>query len=355
MMKKIFSLLRQTVIISLITFGFTEVVFRIYHKINPSFMFYDPSSYNRWRGKPLSTDYDFQLNSRGFKDVEFTKEKAEGTYRIIGIGDSFAYGGIPYKHNFLTLLESKLNQDSQQSIELINMGIIAIGPKDYLSLFVNEGLELNPDMLLLSFYIGNDFSDNYKSKQDRKLLTVQSSYVLSFFDFMIKVNSKFEGNLYHHGIEYREDLPTVPDDFHLQEAKNRSYIFIKNLEKTDFLEHFNDAFSDLLKIKEICDRQNITLVVVLMPDEVQVIKPLREKVITNYNFSPEQFDFRQPNKLLSQELNKYNISHLDLVEEFVNTGSETVLYKPNDIHWNIAGNKLAAEVIYKYLSGKKFP
>ena len=281
MMKKIFSLLRQTVIISLITFGFTEVVFRIYHKINPSFMFYDPSSYNRWRGKPLSTDYDFQLNSRGFKDVEFTKEKAESTYRIIGIGDSFAYGGIPYKHNFLTLLESKLNQDSQQSIELINMGIIAIGPKDYLSLFVNEGLELNPDMLLLSFYIGNDFSDNYKSKQDRKLLTVQSSYVLSFFDFMIKVNSKFEGNLYHHGIEYREDLPTVPDDFHLQEAKNRSYIFIKNLEKTDFLEHFNDAFSDLLKIKEICDRQNINLVVVLMPDEVQVIKPLREKVITN--------------------------------------------------------------------------
>ncbi|NEP06887.1 MAG: hypothetical protein F6K34_19930 [Okeania sp. SIO4D6] len=50
-MKKNFSILRQTAIISLITFGLTEVTFRIYHKINPSFMFYDPSSYNRWRGK----------------------------------------------------------------------------------------------------------------------------------------------------------------------------------------------------------------------------------------------------------------------------------------------------------------
>jgi len=150
-------------------------------------------------------------------------------------------------------------------------------------------------------------------------------------------------------------LPTVPDEFHLQEAKKRSYIFIKNPKKTDFLEHFNDAFSDLLKIKEICDRQNITLVVVLMPDEVQVIKPLREKVITSYNFYPEQFDFRQPNKLLSQELNQHNIYHLDIVEEFVAAGSETALYKPNDIHWNVAGNKLAAEAIDKYLSHEFFP
>ncbi|NEN90401.1 MAG: SGNH/GDSL hydrolase family protein [Okeania sp. SIO3H1] len=354
MMKRFFSILRQTAIISLITFGLTEVTFRIYHKINPSFMFYDPSSYNRWRGKPLSTDYDFQLNSRGFKDVEFSKQKAEGTYRILGIGDSFAYGGIPYKHNFLTLLESKLNQDSRQPIELINMGIIAIGPKDYLSLLVNEGLELNPDMVLLSFYVGNDFSDNYKSQQDRRLLKVQDSYVFSFFYFLIKVNSKFEGNLYHHNIEYREDLPTVPDDFHLEEAKKRSYIFFKNPEETEFKEHFNDALGDLLKIKEICDRRNITLVVVLMPDEVQVIKELRDKVVASYNFTPDKFDFRQPNKLLSQALIRNNIYYLDIVEEFVTAGTQTPLYKPNDIHWNIAGNRLAAEVIDKYLSEEFF-
>jgi len=26
------------------------------------------------------------------------------------------------------------------------------------------------------------------------------------------------------------------------------------------------------------------------------------------------------------------------------------VYKPQDTHWNIAGNELAAEMIYKYLS-----
>ena len=44
---KIFLVIRQTLIISLITFGLTEITFRIYHKINPSFMFYD-TTYNRW-------------------------------------------------------------------------------------------------------------------------------------------------------------------------------------------------------------------------------------------------------------------------------------------------------------------
>ncbi|MDX6290636.1 MAG: hypothetical protein QOH42_2435, partial [Blastocatellia bacterium] len=36
---------------------------------------------------------------------------------------------------------------------------------------------------------------------------------------------------------------------------------------------------------------------------------------------------------------------LDLYDAFSVAASSTVLYKPNDSHWNIAGNKLAAETI----------
>ena len=39
------------------------------------------------------------------------------------------------------------------------------------------------------------------------------------------------------------------------------------------------------------------------------------------------------------------IPFLDLLPAFVEAGQRTRLYKPRDTHWNLAGNRLAAEVI----------
>ena len=112
--------LRQAAIIAAIIFILTELALRAYNAIDPLPVFYD-SSYNRFRGKPFSPDYDFHLNSHGFKDVEFSTQKAEGTFRILGIGNSFAFGVVPYNYNYLTLLKKSLNQDGKK-IEVINMG-----------------------------------------------------------------------------------------------------------------------------------------------------------------------------------------------------------------------------------------
>ena len=124
----------QAFIILFITFALAEVTFRIYNSIKPSPIFYS-TSYNRFRGKPFSSDYDsFHLNSRGFKDVEHSTQKAAGTFRILGIGDSFAFGVVPYTNNYLTLLKDKLNRNGKR-VELINMGIPGTDPADYLSGF----------------------------------------------------------------------------------------------------------------------------------------------------------------------------------------------------------------------------
>jgi hypothetical protein len=36
------------------------------------------------------------------------------------------------------------------------MGIPATGSRDYLTLFVDEGIQLHPDMVIVSLFIGND-------------------------------------------------------------------------------------------------------------------------------------------------------------------------------------------------------
>lgn len=352
-MKKTFSILRQIAIVSAIAFVLTEITFRIYHRINPSFMFYD-TSYNRWRGKPFAEDYDFRLNSRGFKDVEFSQQKEKRTYRIIGLGDSFAYGVVPYQHNYLTLLEEELNNNNKSKIEVLNMGLIGTGPKDYLSILVNEGLALNPDMVLLSFYVGNDFIDNRITAKERKILSDRDSYVISFVRGLIKIYSQYQGHVYFtKDDKYEDEGATFTDEVYLQQTQERSLIFNRNPVEPEFFQNaFNDALGDLLKIKEICDYKNITLVVVLIPDEVQVSPILQQKVIEAFRVSPDAFDFQLPNKLLRAEFEKHNINYLDLFDNFMVVNPQVSLYKPNDTHWNIAGNELAAEVIDNYLSEK---
>jgi hypothetical protein len=343
--------LGQVVLIGGITFILSEITFRIYNKINPTFVFYD-YSYNRWRGKPDAEDYDFKLNSQGFKDVEFSIKKDPQTYRILGIGDSFTFGVVPYRYNYLTVLEKQFNQ-AGKAVEIINMGIPGMGPRDYLSILSNEGLELNPDRVLISFFIGNDFSDNDLSKNVRR---ENSSYVVEFFRSLIKLQQNYEGHIFNpkERGDYQDNQPTFTEEHFLEIEQERSlqYVTYQDAEER-FKELLADAVADLKKIKELCDHQNIALTVVIIPDEVQVNSELQTKIIERFELDdPSLIDFKLPNRLLQAELQKSNIDSIDLLDYFIQASQQQRLYKPLDTHWNIAGNQLAADVIQKQLGQK---
>ncbi|VXD24935.1 conserved exported hypothetical protein [Planktothrix serta PCC 8927] len=351
-LKALTKILGQTALIALITFVMSEITLRIYNKINPSFVFYD-SSYNRFRGKPNAPDYDFKLNSQGFKDVEFTVEKPAETYRILGIGDSFTYGVVPYQYNYLTVLEEKLNKSGQKT-EVINMGIPGMGPRDYLSILVNEGLKLNPDRVVLSFYIGNDFLDNYMTAN---LRTEEKSYMIALIKSMIKIQSNYKGKVLNPTtVQYNDNLPTFTDEKYLEDTINKSNMFVRNPADGMFKGFVDDAVKDLIKIKQICDSQNIPLTIVIIPDEVQVNSQLQKQVKQAFDPNNQNLlDFEISNRLLTEQLQQANIDYLDLLPDFKATAQKTPLYKPNDTHWNIAGNRLAAELITQHLTAKNQP
>ncbi len=55
-------------------------------------------------------------------------------------------------------------------------------------------------------------------------------------------------------------------------------------------------------------------------------------------------------RMLSRDLENMKVKQFDLLEPFKQASTREPLYKPNDTHWNIAGNKLAAEVIGNHIS-----
>jgi hypothetical protein len=341
-LKTVWRVTRQTLLVLLITAVLAELALRFFNYVRPTFVFYD-NTYNRFRGKPNSPDFDFHLNSKGFKDVEFKTEKEADTYRIVALGDSFAFGVVPYKHNYLTLLEEDLTQNGKKT-EVINMGIVGTGPKDYLALLVNEGLTLKPDLVLVSFFVGNDF---FIEHQDRKLYSY--SYLASFINYLFTLKAGYEGEVLFPNKDYDDQASTFTDAKFVQIESDRSEIYRK--QNKQFETDLSDALNNLVQIKQQCDSHGIALTVVLIPDEVQVNRSVQTRVleVKAFNSKPEDFDFTLPNQKLMASLKDNGIDSIDLLDPFSSSGSQTVLYKPRDTHWNIAGNKLAEELIAAYL------
>lgn len=334
--QKVKTVFIQFVIIFFVAIALGEIVFRLYNSYYPSFIFYN-ASYDRFRGKPFADDWDFKLNSQGFKDKEFS-EKNNNVYRIIGIGDSFSFGVVPYKYNYLTLIESQLLSENINA-EVLNMGIPSIGPKDYLSLLVKEGLNLQPNMILLSFFIGNDF-------YERKKL-FEYSYIASFINYIINIRTKYEGIIPHGKAEYCDHCPNFDHDEYLKIAYSKSPIFLK--ENSILKEKQKNALYYLKEINNICKKNNIQLIVVIIPDELQINTSLQQEVKQLFypNIKTDKWDFSMPNRNLSKELYKLNIDNIDLYEHFSKSNQQ--LYRPRDTHWNITGNKLATSIIQKYI------
>ena len=107
----------------------------------------------RFRCEPGLVRFGFACNSRGFYDTEF-RRKASGDEKrlIVAIGDSFNVGMVPHAWHFTTICEELLGA------RVYNMGVPGIGPPDYLTLLVEEALPLDPDLILIGVFVGNDLN-----------------------------------------------------------------------------------------------------------------------------------------------------------------------------------------------------
>jgi hypothetical protein len=103
----------------------------------------------RMRRRPGEFHLGFPCNSGGHYDDEFVKRKP-GEHLVVTIGDSFSLGIVPHDYHFTTVAERILG------FPVDNMGIAATGPPEYLTLFVDEALPLDPDLVVIDLFVGND-------------------------------------------------------------------------------------------------------------------------------------------------------------------------------------------------------
>ncbi len=97
----------------------------------------------------------FRVNSRGFNDDE--PRKNQGCL-VTAVGDSFTVGVVPHEFHFATVAERALG------CPIYAIGVCAVGPEEYALLEREEALPLDPDVVLVDLFVGNDIVDNLRGR-----------------------------------------------------------------------------------------------------------------------------------------------------------------------------------------------
>lgn len=105
----------------------------------------------------------FKINSLGLRGPEVTENKPSNTLRILGLGDSFAFGeGVRDEDTFLRRLEHSLNANPVNGalVEVLNAGTQGYNSRDEVLYLEHRWLKLAPDVVLISFYLNDAYTDD---------------------------------------------------------------------------------------------------------------------------------------------------------------------------------------------------
>lgn len=313
-----------------------EVSLRMLNAAYPSAIFYT-DAYSRYRGRPGAPFFDGRLNAGGFNDVEHDLAKPVGAYRIVALGDSVAFGVVPYRANYLTLLEADLR--TRQPIEVVNLGVPGTEPRDYLAVLVDEGLKFQPDLVLVNFFVGNDFETSARRLYERSYAATALQFIWTMWGRGVPAMVRFDTE----GAVYDDDAPTFAFERFLEVEVDRARIY--GADGAALAPALDRVVAVLGEMRDLSRRIDADLLVAIIPSEVQVDAALQAQVVQAWHTEAGAFDFALPNRRLTEALNRAGIAHVDLLPAFERDGRQRRLYKPRDTHWNLAGNRLAASVL----------
>lgn len=116
-----------------------------------------------WRtttfGQPLS------INALGLRGPATTRAKAPGSRRLLLLGDSFVWGFRVGDAQVLSAALQRRLAGARPAVEVLNGAVSGWGTDQQFLYLFSEGLALEPDLVLLFFFLPNDPINNANAMQ----------------------------------------------------------------------------------------------------------------------------------------------------------------------------------------------
>ncbi len=307
-------------------------------------------------------------NQFGFNDRDYPLQKTPGVFRIVVAGDSFSWAG-GREGNYTALLETMFERrDGSHKIDIVNTGYPGTHTGEELAMLKKYGLQYNPDLVVLGFFVGNDFVD---ADPDRKRIVVNGAYVdisksreHKFLGYPIIPQSRlllFLEQKYRVYAETKraateargqpEQPGTFSEETYLSIERSRLEFFNSSpASLKQWQANIDYIFQSISEMDALLKSRNVKFVVAIYPDEFQVNGTVLKTIFEKYKLKPEDYDLNLAQNLLKSFLQSKEIPFIDFLDRFRAEGKQRELYSLRDTHWNGAGNQLAADILFEDLA-----
>ena len=323
----------------------------------------------RNRLPPGTVVFGFPLNAGGHNDSAFFRKRPPERLAI-AIGDSFSIGSVPRPLHFTSVCEERLG------LPVYNMGAGGVGLPEYLHLLVEEALPLDPDVIVVDVFVGNDLSvwtrplvdvhrglrrwlerdhvllhlvprrlsriareRRLRAAADGRVARVQGQDVAAAPGEIADLSRTFP---------WVED-PTLEQGTLSEEAYLRAETY--HAQGTCDLDEAALSRVGELLLQMQAAAASIPLLVLIIPAEFQVEDEVWRRV--EPRLSGEAHDRDRAQRLLAGWLRAQGIPHLDLLPVLRAVrplaDGRRHLYHLRDTHFNARGNRIVGEALAEFL------
>jgi hypothetical protein len=326
---------------------------------------------------PFAERDGYVLSSRSLATPEWAEAKPAGTRRLLLLGDSFTAGRFPVARHWTTLAATDLAERTGAPVEPIRLAVPGTGPQFQLRLFEIAGAHLAPDLVVLAFFVGNDFFDELggafvRGPLDRIALALRArSLAWRLAGNVTRLASGLaprprspdrgatdavagRGGYEVAGFarDYDETLPSFREDaYRAIEAERLSLCVAR--EAGRFATRLARVLETIDQLDARVRASGARFVVMLIPDEYQVDPAVFAAAARHAGMAPADYDLDRPQRELARALDARGIPVLDLLGPSRRAAADASLYVPRDTHWNTAGHRLAAAELARFVAERR--
>jgi lysophospholipase L1-like esterase len=269
-------------------------------------------------------------NSLGNRGGECSHDKLPGTFRILGLGDSYTFGaGVEYEDTYLRILEKLLNKSNLSgslSYESVNLGVEGYNTVQELASLREEGLSLQPDLILVG-YLFNDVDDEISMSGELPIgQPVNMNSVLTRFILDLKARS-------HLFAFVSPRLAALLRKFDIRNIGMVGSYANQFVEGSIGWKKSQDA---LLEMDALARSADSRLAVLVFPAFVSL--------------SRGDYPLLQYHRAVTNFCQAHGIPVYDLYPDFEGKTESRFWVSLTDPHPNSAANHVAAEAIYRFLA-----